>query len=435
MSLFYIPLLVCAVEDEDALKEREYHPTKPSASAQLNPGPSGPWAGPNGLITWDFEASNGGFVAPPEWRNQSGWGWKQPTNGPGGGHSSLKCWGTNPDGPSYDPNADWFLYVPTQNFSGLSCPKLVFWQWYETETSYDSGWVEVSTDGGGSWTKVSPSYRGTSPGWKCDTVNLILYAGQSSVMIRFRFKSDGSVQYDGWFIDDVQIINQTLTNLYYSSYETGNDGFVASGTTGPWSWQWGVPTAGPPSAHSGTKCWGTNLSGNYEPNADWQLTMPAQNFSGISYPVLTFWEWYSTETSYDSGWVEVSTNGGGTWTKVGLASKGSSGAWVQKTIDLSAYGNRASVLIRFRFTSDGSVQYPGWYIDDVETRNLSAGTNLYATSFEGDQGDLSPVNLGGLAPWQWGTPSSGPGGAYDGTRCWGTNLSGNYNNNADEAIQ
>jgi len=421
--------------DEKALREKGFwHNQQEEVVLPQDISPGGPWAGPQGIITWDFEATDGGFTAPPQWVNQGGWGWKQPTNGPGGGHSGTKCWGTNPDGPTYDPNADWLLYVPTQNFSALSGPKLIFWQWYETETGYDSGWVEVSTDGGATWTKVSQSWRGTSAGWECDTVNLAGYAGLASVGIRFRFKSDGSAQYDGWFIDDVQIINQTLTNIYYSSYETGDDGFVASGTTGPWAWQWGTPTAGPPAAHSGVNCWGTVLAGNYEPSANWLLTMPTQNFSGVSNPTLSFWEWYYTETSYDSGWVEVSTNGGGSWTKVGTASKGSSGNWVRKTIDLSAYGNQASVLIRFRFTSDGSVQYAGWYIDDVSITSVSGLTNVYAQSYEGTNGGLN-TNGTPTAPWQRGVPTSGPGSAYAGSECWATNLSGNYNPNANEVVR
>ena len=77
------------------------------------------------------------------------------------------------------------------------------------------------------------------------------------------------------------------------------------------SWQWGAPTSGPGSAYSGTNCWATVLDGDYEPSIDWTLTMPSEDFSGVASPKLGFYHWYYTETSFDSGWVEVSINGGG----------------------------------------------------------------------------------------------------------------------------
>jgi len=48
--------------------------------------------------------------------------------------------------------------------------------------------------------------------------------------------------------------------IYFTDLEIDNGGFTAGGTS---TWQWGTPTSGPGSAHSGSKCWGTTLGGEY----------------------------------------------------------------------------------------------------------------------------------------------------------------------------
>ncbi len=439
MSLFYIPLLVCAVENEDALKEREYHPTKPSASAHLNPGPSGPWAGPNGLITWDFEASNGGFVAPPEWFCTGGWGWDKPSNGPGSAHSGSYCWGTSPDGPSYDPNANWILATPAQNFSTLTNPILKFWHWYDTESGYDTCRLEISTNGGGSWTELA-KWAGYGASWQEVTVNLSAYAGRPSVIIRWRLTSDGTVQYDGWFIDDVRILDGPTgtVNLYATSYENNNGDLtpvtIAGGATAPW--ERGTISSGPGGAYDGTRCWATNRSGDYNNNADEAIQKGTSiNASGYSYLEINFWQWYSTETSFDSGWVEVSTDGGASWIKASPSYRGSSGAWVRTTLNLSSYIS-SQFKFRFRFKSDGSVVYPGWYIDSVR---VTAGTvtTFRSWDFEADSGNYTAnpaATRTNINEWEWGAPP-GAIGAHSGTRCWGTDLDNTYENSVSMILQ
>jgi len=53
---------------------------------------------------------------------------------------------------------------------------------------------------------------------------------------------------------------------------------------------------------------------------------------------------------------------------------------------------------------------------------------LYFADFAEDNGDMVADPVDG---WQWGRPLAGPDSAYSDSFCWGTNLSGNYANNAD----
>ncbi|MDP2360225.1 MAG: hypothetical protein Q8O14_05680 [bacterium] len=60
-----------------------------------------------------------------------------------------------------------------------------------------------------------------------------------------------------------------------------------------------------------------------------------------------------------------------------------------------------------------------------------APDQVYRTRFVWNAGirqgfELEPAAEAMNEVWQWGTPQDGPGGAFEGERCWGTNLTGNY---------
>jgi immune inhibitor A len=83
---------------------------------------------------------------------------------------------------------------------------------------------------------------------------------------------------------------------------------------------------------------------------------------------------YGIEIGYDYANVIASTDGGATWQTVptNLSNSsvesngidGFSGGWVDLTADLSAYAG--DVLLGFRYTSDGGVNYDGFMIDDIQ---------------------------------------------------------------------
>ena len=134
-------------------------------------------------------------------------------------------------------------------------------------------------------------------------------------------------------------------------------------------------------ALSGTQCIATILTGDYSNNLPWAGTTadsPTINLTNTTAPQLDFWVWYETETSYDGFNVKVSTNGGVSYTLLQNVSPayndfldnencwsgGPTSGWVKHTANLAAYAGQ-QIKLRFAFTSDGSVVYPGVYIDDV----------------------------------------------------------------------
>jgi len=170
-------------------------------------------------------------------------------------------------------------------------------------------------------------------------------------------------------------------------FEGDDGGYTHDQGPGPGSiddWEWGTPTYGPSSAHSGSNCWATNLDGDHSNSADSVLDSILIDLNMYSpTPQLKFWHWYD-HTTYDCGNVKISTDGGASWSIIypdsgytGTATSGNQGipgepaftdissGWEQVRFNLSAY-EEETVMLRWHFGSTSSTTHPGWYIDDVE---------------------------------------------------------------------
>ncbi len=118
---------------------------------------------------------------------------------------------------------------------------------------------------------------------------------------------------------------------------------------------------------------GNDSTGQYPNNANASLTSPYITVGPNA--KLKFWTWYDFETNYDYGYVEYSTDSGATWQV--LQSINGASDWQRMVLDLSDIAPGTSILIRFRGTSDGSVQHEGWYIDDIRVTPPEAPTSIY----------------------------------------------------------
>jgi hypothetical protein len=143
--------------------------------------------------------------------------------------------------------------TPPINLASATQPLLSFQVWAETEGGpFDGFNVKVSTDGGQNFTQltvVDPAYNlnvggedawgdGASfnMGYQMFTADLANYAGQQ-VIIRFDFRTDGSVVDPGVYIDDVRVSEASGIPLVIttSSLPDGYVGFpyaVAMGRSG-----------------------------------------------------------------------------------------------------------------------------------------------------------------------------------------------------------
>ena len=126
--------------------------------------------------------------------------------GPGGAHSGVRLWATKLTG-NYDNNEDGYVVSPNIDLSAyagqtFTVPGAVA----ETEPCCDPASVEVSNNGGLTWIRVYGEVSGDIDlAWARHSVTLDSTYAVSNFRVRFRLRTDYSVTYPGWYVDDVQV--------------------------------------------------------------------------------------------------------------------------------------------------------------------------------------------------------------------------------------
>ncbi len=178
-----------------------------------------------------------------------------------------------------------------------------------------------------------------------------------------------------------------------ASLQVGTESTVYSWTldTDPgWAreglWAFGQPTGqggqygnpDPTSGFTGPNVFGYNLAGDYENNLpERSLTTHAFDCSDLMSTKLRFRRWLGVEQpAYDHAYIRISTNGT-TWTTVWEnGSEITDSSWQLVEYDISAIADgQPMVYLRWVMgTTDGSWQYCGWNLDDIEIRALQLAT-------------------------------------------------------------
>ena len=142
-------------------------------------------------------------------------------------------------------------------------------------------------------------------------------------------------------------------------------------------------------------------------NAWWSDRADVANFylahdfdlTGTTAPIFSFASYWSFEEDYDYGYIQVSDDGGATWTTLpdmdgifvndALGNMGLNGEG-QGTLrfDLAAYAGK-QISVRLLYTSDVGVQWAGWWADDLKLADgattlffddVEAGTDGWSTN-------------------------------------------------------
>src|SRR5438105_8321240 len=132
--------------------------------------------------------------------------------------------------------------------------------------------------------------------------------------------------------------------------ENGGAGWTANAS-------WAITTE---AGHSPTHAWSDSPAALSPLNANIWLRSPAFSLVGIVAPRLSFWTRYQMTQGFQSGTVEASSNGGASWTKVGMYAGAS--AYRPIELDLSAFAGAPSVQVRFRMKSNSTQTLDGWYV-------------------------------------------------------------------------
>jgi hypothetical protein len=177
---------------------------------------------------------------------------------------------TDSPGGNYSANANATMTLNQPiNLPQAMSASLEFWTQWDIETDWDYGQVLISTNGGTQWTALEglytnpgvgsfqptgqPLYDGTQSAWVKEEIDLTSYMG-SQILIRFLMRADGSIQQDGWYVDDINIViydfvpvelisftafasSNNITLNWSTASETNNRGFEIEQKSSNQNWR------------------------------------------------------------------------------------------------------------------------------------------------------------------------------------------------------
>jgi hypothetical protein len=248
-----------------------------------------------------------------------------------------------------------------------------------TDPGFSSIVLDVDNLPGTTYTPPADLSTSTQYFWRVRSANT---CGTGSYSATFRFTTEAAPGDCG--------PGSTPVILHESDFETGTDGWAAAGGTQN---LWARSTA---DKYSGIYSF---FAPNLASVSDQRLQSPPISLPADESPLsFAFWNRYAFEsnsTCYDGGILEITTNGGTTWTQVpnsamltqpyngtisgsysnplgGLQAWCHSIPWTRAIVDLNAYAGE-TVQLRFRLGTDTSVMSAtGWYVDDVKVQSCQA---------------------------------------------------------------
>jgi len=152
------------------------------------------------VFSEDFESGTS------NWTLMGTWGLTTSTS-----HSPSNSLSESPNG-NYSDNSN--INATLTNGLDLSnslSADISFWAKYDIEKGFDYMYLEVSPDGGSTWNNIA-TYDDTLSVWTQFNYSLGGYVGNSNVKIRYRFASDGGLNLDGMYIDDIIITSDSVDN-------------------------------------------------------------------------------------------------------------------------------------------------------------------------------------------------------------------------------
>jgi bacillopeptidase F len=122
-------------------------------------------------------------------------------------YTGQYCWTESPSGDY--ARGDQYLISPAIDLRGTRQPLLRFWHRYDIEPMLtripDYAEIRVSTDGL-NWSEPLAKYWDSADWWVLETLDLSAFKGYPQVRIRFHFHADYFDNYDGWYLDDIRVL-------------------------------------------------------------------------------------------------------------------------------------------------------------------------------------------------------------------------------------
>ncbi|MBM4370364.1 MAG: immune inhibitor A [Deltaproteobacteria bacterium] len=390
------------------------------------------------------------------------YGWKLSTAKASSGAKSLAY--TDAVGGSYGTSNNGSILSPLLELPDQPGLSVGFMLWYELEGCCDDLNVSVVHGGG---TTLLANYAGTdAASWQEVSFDVDAYKGQS-IRVLFEFSCDGSVSYDGVFIDDLSItqdccssdaecddgnpctedscpgveslcvflpkadccltdadcadaeactvddcpaagascVNQWVCCAVDGDCDDGDDlctsdscagatcQFVPTGapgccspevwaetfeTGGGWTFTGGDTTyfwhVGTSKPHDGTKSlhYGNLTGSSYGNSQDGTALSPPIPLGSKTNQSLKLWVWYDTEANLD--WCRLFVVHSGGETQLAEYTGHGQAFWEQLTYPVGAWASQ-TVRLKLQFHTDGSVTYPGVWVDGITITQVCCAGN------------------------------------------------------------
>ena len=201
-----------------------------------------------------------------------------------------------------------------------------------------------------------------------------------------------------------QIISPTTASPYFQNFENGSGMWTSGGVAN--SWVLGAPSKSiiDTASVGGTNCWTTSLTSGYNFNEQSYIESPCFNLVNMDSlnTAVSFDIWWNCERDYDGLALQISTDNGSTWNKLGNYGEGinwyndtvinttavqsyldgthswsgrnssynGSGAWLKASHVLPSNLFSSTVKFRFAFASDYAVSDDGVAIDNFSIYEL-----------------------------------------------------------------
>ena len=350
---------------------------------------------------------------------------------------------------NYNDNTTCILNLRgTIDLTGSTEPGLTFYERYAIGSG-DVAEIGISIAGSGDW-KTYTLHTGTTSNlsWEQNEFSLSAFADDAAAIhdfrdevieIRFVLRTDGWGRADGWWLDDISVIENPET-VYYVGFNDDAEGGIYWNADGDWDRTTEY-------ARSGSQSWTDRPNGNYRSNTDTSLTLDGRiDLSSdspvpVSNPELVFWHGYRIYYTTDRISVEYSLDKVN-WTKMATRSvlgntaegdpivenylRNEAFAQVIARFPAAAVG-QSNVYIRFRLETDGWGTDRGWWIDDIEIRNRIEQTVTvgFCDTFESGLQFWTPSG-------EWGLSTSNP---YRGNQRLEDSVGSGYDRYTDYSIE
>lgn len=298
------------------------------------------------------------------------------------------------------------LQSPVIHLGSLNNPALEF-SYHMYGSTMGTLEVQVSTNGGGSWSNLWSENGDQGNTWHETELSLQSYAGQD-IMLRFRgttgtsFTSDMAIDYIRINTSGSSCTAGITTFPYTESFESG---------LGNWNnaaadhIDWTRDSGGTPSSGTGPTTGSdgsfylfteSSTSGTGYPNKRAVLISNCIDLNGLSNPLLEF-DYHMYGATMGSLELLISDNNGITWTSLWSESGDQGNSWFTGGINLAAY-NDEIVLLQFLATT-GSNFTSDMAIDNIRISNDSPDEGDEVAAIQRiDEGDYelsvfpNPVN-------------------------------------------